>query len=158
MPPKRAPRIPAPGAERIIITGIMAASDSYDRVRIMILDEGKNNYPDPSAARLRKCAPPDCALTTCEVSAKTTCGFSNVPYNLRDEPTLPASADGVRGTCWMVLPKNHKAHWLATAAELRGRWVRAEALVRRFTFELEDGGRRAGVSLDLAMLAELPSD
>jgi hypothetical protein len=106
----------------------------------MVLDDGPDGRPDPSAARLRR---------ACETGTATS-----TPYELRDEAILPPGADGVRGVCWMVLPARHKKHWLDTAADLRSRWVRAEVLVRHFAFETADG-RRAGVSLDLAMLAAL---
>jgi hypothetical protein len=114
----------------------MAASDRHDRIRIMILDERPNGYPDPSAVQLRRIA----------ASAVGT------PYELRDEQVIPQSCEGVRGVCWIVLPARHKKHWLTIAEELRSQWVQAEAIARRYEFDQPDGERRSGVSLDLAML------
>ena len=39
MPKSRASRIAAPGAQRIILTGIMAVSDDFDRIRVLLLDD-----------------------------------------------------------------------------------------------------------------------
>lgn len=132
---KRATRVAAPGAVRLTLTGIVAVSDDFSRVRLLLLDEGHDGRPDPSAGALRRAVPAR--------------GDAGVPYELRDGP-LPADAAGVRGACWAVPPAHRRAHWLAVAAGLRGRWARAEVTLRPYCVE----GRR-GVSLDLSMLEEL---
>jgi len=138
MPPRA--RITAPGAERVVIRGIVAVSDSFDRVRLMVLDYAPDGRNDYSAATLRRAA-----------------GVSEGPFELRDDETLPPWADGVRGTCWFVLPKHHKKHWLETATELRGRWVEAEATVRRFNYTTPEGVQRRGFSMDLVSLSGVPA-
>ena len=140
MPAKRAPRIAAPGAERIELTGIIAVSDKFDRMRLIIMDHHQDGRDDNSAIRLRRLCPS---------------GTGTAPFDLREEPTLPPTAEDVRGTCWIVVPARHRAHWLSVATELRGRRVRVEALVRRYAFEQAEGDKRSGVSLDLAMLSEV---
>lgn len=44
----RASRIAAPGAQRIILTGIMAVSDDFDRIRVLLLDDSWKKLPQPS--------------------------------------------------------------------------------------------------------------
>lgn len=119
----------------------MAVGDDFGRVRILLLDEGRDGRPDGSARALRAAAP---------AGAEDF----RTPYELRHGP-LPPSAEGVRGECWAVPPAHRRAHWLGVAAELRGQWVQAEATVRRYTFAAPDGARVAGVALDLVMLSRL---
>jgi hypothetical protein len=144
MPTKRAAKVAAPGAARLTLTGIAAVSDDFGRVRILLLDEGRDGRPDGSARALRAA-----------VGVVTGTDF-RAPHELRDGP-LPPSAEGVRGACWAVPPAHRRAHWLGVATALRGQWVRAEVTVRRYAFARDDDGTRAaGVALDLAMLEALP--
>ena len=45
MSKNRAPRISAPGAQRIPVTGIMAVSDDFDRIRVLLLDDSWKKLP-----------------------------------------------------------------------------------------------------------------
>jgi hypothetical protein len=114
--------------KRVTLRGYMLVPDDFGRVRLLLVKEGPGNRPDYSAEALRRALP------------------GGGPHELRDAP----NTDGEWGAVWFALPPRHRAHWLKTAAELRGRWVVAEAAPRAYAFP--DG--RRGVSLDLAMLEE----
>jgi len=132
----RANRISSPGAERIVIEGIIIASDDFNRIRVLVLDE--NGFQTESAKKLRGLRTPGCIM----------------PFELKDG-ILPSSADDVRATCWFTAPAHRKDYWLKTAAELRNQKVRIEALVRKWS-RVERGLPVCGVSLDLSLIDVLP--
>jgi hypothetical protein len=125
---KRAPRVPAPGAERVVLTGVLAATDNYGRVRLLLLEEAPDGKSDYSWRVLR---------------AATTPFTSGAPL---------ADATGCVGEAFFVLPARYREHWLNVAAELRGQWVRVEATQRRYVMKKGNGCTTAGVSLDLTLL------
>lgn len=127
-------RIAAPGAKRLKLNGVVAVSDCFNRVRLMIHDNFPDGKTDPTSYRL------------------WTIKDDNAPYELRTEEVLPPFADGVRGTCWLTVPQLHRAHWLTVATDLRGKWATAEVTVRRYRFRGDDGASHVGVALDLCML------
>jgi len=130
---KRASRVASPGATRLTLTGIMAVSDDFDRVRVLLMERPG----DSSWAQLAK------EIPTLHENYRT-------PYELHDPDT-----EDVRGVFWAVLPGHRKKYWLETATELRGRYVRAEVTVRPFSYrDKKTGERIMGASLDLAMLEE----
>lgn len=134
-PPKkktRKPAVAAPGATRLSLTGIMAVPDDFGRIRVLLVDRLSTGAGDYSYAALRR-----------EIPAGP--GFA-APYVTR-EP----DSEGTRGEFHAVPPARHKAHWLKVAEELRGREVRVEVTVRRYSFDtLARHG--AGASLDVAMI------
>ena len=62
----RAPRVPAPGAQRVSLAGVMAVPDDFGRLRLILLGERPDGAPDSSWARLRvahvDCEPGGAAL------------------------------------------------------------------------------------------------
>jgi hypothetical protein len=128
----------------IEITGIMLVSDDFSRLRLLLVDEAPaaSDAPsrDSSAWRLRSA----CAQTPGYSRATT------LPFDLKPRP----DADGAWGACTIVAPARHRAHWLAEAARLRGRRVRATVRPRRYLLR-DRGEPRPGISLDLVELAEL---
>ena len=46
----RAARVPAPGALRVALRGILAVPDDFGRLRLLLLDEGPDGAPDGSWA------------------------------------------------------------------------------------------------------------
>lgn len=132
----RAPRIAAPGAQRVTLTGIMAVSDDYGRARLLILDERPNGVADSSWGVLQNAVP-----------------RVHADYQPPYEVCVGSASDGVRGTVWFVLPAHRRAHWLEVAKNLRGQWVTVEATVRPFMIPGREPS--GGASLDLAMLTPL---
>jgi hypothetical protein len=132
-PSKRAPRVASPGTKRLVITGVLGVTDDFGRIRLILCDTKPDGSFDDSWKVLRKEAP-------------------NGPYKLEDG-LVRAGED--RGVVHIVVPPTHRAHWLDVAADLRGQWVRVEALLRPFNMVLGDGSRSAGTSLDLAALEAL---
>lgn len=57
VPRARAPRVAAPGAQRITLTGVMAVPDDFGRLRLLLLDERPDGAPDGSWGRLRNAVP-----------------------------------------------------------------------------------------------------
>jgi len=134
----RAARAAAPGARRIVFTGVMAVPDDYGRLRIILLERFADGAPDSSWAMLARELP------------KVGPDYS-VPYEIQ-----PAD-DETRGIVRVTVPARHRKHWGPVAESLRGREVRVEATVRPFRFaKPQEGGGEAeyaaGVALDLAML------
>jgi hypothetical protein len=125
----------APGAKRVELSGIAAAPDRFGRIRV-ILQDTKDGKRDQSWLILRR---------------DVVCPGGDVPYELKDPPD---SED--RGSFWMVPPARHKKHWLGAAEDLRGRWVKVEAVLRPYNIPGRPGREaRRGISLDLAMLEPL---
>ena len=133
---KRAPRVAAPGAQRITFTGIMAVPDDYGRLRIALTETHLNGKPDSSWVNLVRAVPGQ--------------GLEySTPYEIH-----PTSGDGTKGIALVVVPARHRKHWEAVAESLRGKEVKVEATVRPFQFSVGDA-RKSGASLDLAMLEPL---
>jgi hypothetical protein len=133
----RAFRITAPGAVRVTLNGILATSDDHGRLRLLLLDEGRDGAPDGSWAKLREAVPRE-AVPHLHAACEAHTG-----------PLAPNS-DGVRATALIVLPAHRRAHWQRVATDLRGRWVTAEVTAR--PSRMPGGAGPQGISLDLAML------
>lgn len=121
----------APG-DTLELTGILAGPDSAGRLRLCLVDvletpayEGGGIVADSSWARLLAAVP-------------KTADYA-VPYNL---PLNGAPDDaGVRGECWVTLPKGkaaataaRRARLEALAAELRGKEVTITVRPKRYAF------------------------
>jgi len=147
----RAMRVTAPGAQRVTFTGVLAAPDSFGRLRVLLVDELRDGTRDFSWAAL--------------VNELSQFGGTR-PYELWADGT---DREGIRGEAWIVVPGRHRQHWADVAAALRGKEVRVEATVRPYRFERAHGGGAGpaaalaaeiavapetlmGCSLDLAML------
>lgn len=132
----RAARIASPKAKRVVLTGEVAVSDEYGRVRLLIFASGLDGRQDPTWASL-----------VTEVPRRHA--SYDVPYEASD------GLDGLLGTVWVAVPAHRRQHWLAEAAALRGRRVRIETTVRPYAFDTARGARREGASLDLALMEPL---
>jgi hypothetical protein len=149
----RAAKVPAPGAKRITISGIMAVPDDFGRLRILIFAERPDGRPDGSWQRLRAAAPQSAHCKVPYVASR--------PAGPGELPT--PDADGVLGTAWFVAPRR-RSYWLQRASELRGQWVSVEATVRPYMrphMRPQDGeppgdhSPRQGASLDLSLVTRL---
>ena len=152
-----ADRIAAPGAARLTLTGIVAAPDDFGRIRIMLLDRrSANSLAHSSSAAARDEYDPSWRQLLAAVGvADSAAGGRHTPHNLTAGDCAP-DRDGVRGECWVTAPPRHRAHWLAVAAALRGRWARAEVTVRRYRRPARGGAAAdCGTVLDLAALDPL---
>lgn len=144
---QRAAQVAAPGAQRIVFTGIMAVPDDFGRLRVLLAENSADGTPDGSWAALARGLP------------RASDGYS-VPYELwADGP----DADGIRGVVRVAVPARHRAHWGQVAESLRGQEVQVEATARPFAFRLDTESApetaqavAAGVALDLAMLGPRP--
>ena len=132
---KRAPRVAAPGAQRVTFTGIMATPDSFGRLRILLTDRSADDRPNYSLANLRRAIP-------------AGPGYK-APYEVASDRR---PGDDVVATVVVVLPARYCEHWNSVAESLRGQEVRVEATVRPFSFAKGDSEHIAGASLDLALL------
>jgi hypothetical protein len=158
-----ADRIAAPGAARLTLTGIVAAPDDFGRIRILLLDRrlaggaagGAAGGPGSSVAARDEYDPSWRQLLAAVGMADSAAGGRHTPHNFTAGDRAP-DRDGVRGECWVTAPPRHRAHWLAVAAALRGRWARAEVTVRRYRRPARGGaGADCGTVLDLAALDPL---
>ena len=119
-------------ADTIELTGILATTDSFERLRLCLVDfletpaqKGGRQVVDSSWARLRAAVP----FTT----------NYNIPY---DFPLNGAPDDaGIRGECWVSLPNGRtktgrlqKARILNLASELRGKEVVLTVRPKRYSF------------------------
>jgi hypothetical protein len=141
---KRAARIAAPGAKRLTLTGLMAVPDDFGRVRVLLMNPLPSGAPSRSADVLR---------------AELPAG-EDLPY-----ATHPRDPGDVIGEFWAVVPARYKKHWLAVAADLRGKEVRVEVTVRFYSYVSRNAGRTTptdeekllrGVALDVALIEPLP--
>jgi hypothetical protein len=131
------------------INGIMLVSDDFNRLRLLLVDEA----PAASDAPARNGPARDSSAWRLRSACAQTPGFSRataLPFDLKPRP----DADGAWGACTIVAPARHRAHWLAEAARLRGRRVRATVRPRRYLLR-DRGEPRPGISLDLVELTEL---
>ena len=132
------------------LTGVLASSDSFERLRLCFVDGlAGAAAADHSWARLRRAVP--------ESEGHT------VPYEL---PLAGEPDDaGIRGECWVTLPtarsrdaRARRARLLALAADLRGREVAVTVAPRRYTFVSRSGHNRGatvtGTSLQLVLIEE----
>jgi hypothetical protein len=138
---KRAARVAAPGAQRLELVGEVAVPDEHGRVRLLILDTGPDGRPDPSWGRLVAGVPRRHAEY-------------QPPYE--GASAGETAATGVRGVARITLPARRRQYWLDLAGSLRGKPARLEVTVRPFAFDAEDGARREGAALDLAMMEAVP--
>jgi hypothetical protein len=129
---KRAAAIAAPGAKRLVLTGIMAVPDDFGRVRVLLVDRL------PGAEKL------DMTWKTLADEISFSPGFT-IPYRLQAVDT-----EGVRGEFWAVPPAHRRKHWLDVAAALRGKGVRVEATVRNYTIAGDTPAY--GASLDISLI------
>ena len=165
-------RIAAPGAARLTLTGIVAAPDDFGRIRILLLDRrlaggaaggaahssdlagGAAHLAGGAAARDEY----DPSWRQLLAAVGHAAAGRHTPHNITAGDRGP-DHDGVRGECWVTAPPRHRAHWLAVAAALRGRWARAEVTVRRYRRPAGRGGADCGddcgTVLDLAALDPL---
>lgn len=95
----RASKIASPGTKRITFNGIVAVSDDFNRLRIILLDEGKDNKPDYSKDRLKRAAP----LLTFENNDEVVC------------VVLPAH----RRNHWLAQAKELRGQWVTVEATMR---------------------------------------
>ena len=122
----------AASTDTLELTGILATTDSYERLRLCLVDVletptyvGGRLVADSSWARLRDAVPYTTAY--------------NVPY---DFPLNGAPDDaGIRGECWVSLPGGRaratvaqRARIVALAAELRGKEVVLTVRPKRYSF------------------------
>jgi len=122
-----------PGATRIVLTGILAVSDDFNRIRLLLLNE-RNSVPDNSWKLIQKIIP-------------AQDNFYKVPY--------VASLDNdILATVVIVIPAHRKKYWLDVAKSLRGQWVSIEATLRPFNINTSTITTR-GMSLDLSMIVPL---
>lgn len=120
-------------AGNIELTGILAKSDSYERLRLCLVDFLETvGAADDSWWRLRTAVPDKKDY--------------KAPYSF----SLDGAADdaGIRGECWMTLPKGaaERLRILALAAELRGREVRLTVRPKRYSF-VSQARHNAGVKV-----------
>jgi hypothetical protein len=119
-------------ADTLELTGILATTDSYERLRLCLVDVletptyvGGQIATDNSWARLRDAVPYSAA--------------HSVPYNF---PLNGAPDDaGIRGECWVSLPGGgaraavaQRARVMALAADLRGKEVVMAVRKKRYSF------------------------
>ncbi|GFR88350.1 hypothetical protein ElyMa_002515400 [Elysia marginata] len=140
------------------LTGILAATDEHQRLRLCLVESlettpikhtgGALRTPDFSWARLRTAVPNESK------------NF-HAPYTLSLDG-LPDNA-GIRGECWATLPlaatretRERRARILALAEELRGKEVVLTVRPKRYSFvsqaPLNRGEHVAGVSLQFVSL------
>lgn len=106
------------------LTGILATSDTHGRLRLCLVDrlEAREGALDNSWKLLTTVAPP--------------VGGYAVPYKL-DAGGTPDDA-GVRGECWVSLPKSRKKgereRLAAFVEELKGREVAMTVRPQRYSF------------------------
>jgi len=136
----RSASVTAPGAQRIVLTGILAVPDTYRRVRLLLLDQREGGASDGTWPALRKAVP-------------NGGQDYKVPYTVKSG-LLTANDDGIRGEVTVSCPKHRRSHWMSESIRLRGQWVRIEATVRQYSFFLGES-HRVGASLDLSMLEPL---
>lgn len=141
-------------APAITLTGILASTDSYERLRLCLVDmQESSGKVDTSWSRLKAAIP------------ETKSGVEyDVPYDF----PLGGKADdaGIRGECWITVPggrgpaaKDRRARILQLAKDLLGKEVVIEARPKRYSFVSTAGHNRgeevAGTSLQLLTLEEV---
>jgi hypothetical protein len=131
----RAARVTAPGAQRLELKGVLASSDDFGRLRLLILAEGRDGAPDYTWRVLSAALP-------------RTHGH-DPPYVAGSDGKRP-DADGVWATATITLPARRKKFWLELAGVLRGQWVTAEVTMRPYK-----RGESRGTALDLSLLRAL---
>ena len=140
----------------LTLTGILATTDSYDRLRLALVDvlpsreRDFRRGTDSSWARLRAAIPES--------------DNYSVPYYF---PLNGISDDaGIRGECWITIPggrghaaQNRRQRLLALAVELRGKEVVATVIPKRYSFISKENHNYdtpvAGTSLQLRTLERI---
>ncbi len=138
----------------ITLTGILASTDSYERLRLCLVDlQESSGQVDASWSRLKAAIP----------KAKSGVVYK-VPYDL----PLGGKPDdaGIRGECWITVPggrgasaQDRRKRILRLAEELLGKEVSIEASPKRYSFTSTAGHNSgetvAGTSLQLVSLEEI---
>ncbi len=122
----------------ITLTGILATSDSFGRLRLSFIDVLPKGGFDRSWARLTAAIPET--------------GRYTVPYT---SPTNGVPDDsGIRGECWIVVSRAaaRRRRILTLADELRGKDVVVTVRPKRYTFITDAGISRSGTALKLISL------
>jgi hypothetical protein len=122
----------------ITLTGNLATSDSFGRLRLSFIDVLPRGGFDQSWARLTAAIPET--------------GRYAVPYT---SPTNGVPDDsGIRGECWIVVPRDaaRRRRILALADELRGKDVVVTVRPKRYSFVTDTGLPRSGTALKLISL------
>jgi hypothetical protein len=135
-------------APTVTLTGILATSDAFGRLRLCLVDAlPSRTVADTSWARLKAAVPDG--------------GVYDVPYSF---PLGGAPDDaGIRGECWAAVPggrgraaRARRARMLALAAELRGKEVVLTVRPKRYSFASRaphnSGAEVAGTSLQVCTL------
>lgn len=117
--------------QRLTLTGIMAVTDDFNRLRLMILDKTQEGCNDQSFNILKR------VITT-----------DKKPYEVSTRPDL----DGVVCIVTFSTPKRNLQHWLTTAASLRGKPVKVECSTRRYNYTASNGDVKNGTSLDVQLI------
>lgn len=121
--------------QRLTLTGIMAVTDDFNRLRLMVLEKTPDGRNDQSFNTLKR------AITT-----------EKKPYEVATRPDL----DDVLCVVTFSTPKRNLQHWLTTAASLRGKPVKIECRTRRYNFTAPNGDVKNGTSLDVVDLLQQP--
>jgi len=133
----------------LTLTGLMAKPDAFGRLRLNLVDAlaAAGGKPDNTWRRLRAVAPP------ARRDAASLRGGPKAPFKLpfvMHNGGAPDSA-GLRGECWVSVPKDRREKILALAGELRSKEVELTAVVRRYSFTPPGGlAPVVGISLSLA--------
>ena len=155
-------RISAPGAARLELCGQLLTCDDFGRLRLLLLRESPAGERDQSHFQLRAACAHALGMS---IAAAEAC--ARLPYASTDAAATAAMAATTAATAavvshpvcelevatvTVVIPKRYTDHWAATAARLRGRYVRVTVGLRRF--HLAGKPKPYGVSLDLQSIDE----
>lgn len=150
-------RISAPGAARLELSGQLLTCDDFGRLRLLLLRESPAGERDQSHFQLRAACAHALGMS---IAAAEAC--ARLPYVATDTSATAAAATAATvshsvyelevATVSVVIPKRYTDHWAATAARLRGRYVRVTVGLRRF--HLAGKPKPYGVSLDLQSIDE----
>lgn len=109
--------------EELELTGLLGASDSRGRLRLVLVDSlvAHGGRPDSTWRALRRATPPG----------------PGAPYRL-DRGGAPDAA-GLRGECWITVPAHRRARIEECVQELRGQEVRLTVRPRRYSYAAPTG-------------------
>ena len=123
------------GHKKLVLTGDMATPDSFGKLRLCLVHRlDTTNKIDDSWYLLK--------------NAVYSCGYRHgkQPYKLIDH----GKADdlGIRGECWISVPKSRSEKILQEAKELVGKEIEVTVQLRRYSFAPKHGSLQIqGVSL-----------